>query len=80
MLSNIKEVAARGGTVVGVVFDGEHRLDSSVDHLLRIPAVRPELAPIVSIVPLQLLAYLVAQQRGCEIDMPRNLAKSVTVE
>lgn len=80
MLSNVKEVAARGGTVVGVTFDNEHRLDSSADHLLRIPAVRPELAPIVSIVPLQLLAYLVAQQRGCEIDMPRNLAKSVTVE
>jgi len=80
MLSNVKEVAARGGTVVGVVPEGEHRLDSSSDHLLRIPAVRPEFAPIVSIVPMQLLAYLVAKQRGCEIDMPRNLAKSVTVE
>lgn len=80
MLSNIKEVAARGGTVVGVVPEGEHRLDSSADHILKIPAVRPEFAPIVSIVPMQLLAYLVAKQRGCEIDMPRNLAKSVTVE
>jgi glutamine---fructose-6-phosphate transaminase (isomerizing) len=80
MLSNIKEVAARGGTVVGVVYEGEHRLDSSADQLLRIPAVRPELSPIVSIVPMQLLAYLIAKQRGCDIDMPRNLAKSVTVE
>nr|WP_309689201.1 glutamine--fructose-6-phosphate transaminase (isomerizing) [Armatimonas sp.] len=80
MLSNIKEVAARGGTVVGVVFEGENRLDNTADHLLRIPQVRPELAPIVSIVPMQLLAYLVALQRGCDIDMPRNLAKSVTVE
>lgn len=80
MLSNIKEVAARGGTIIAVAPDGEHRLDASADHVLRIPAVRPEFSPIVSIVPLQLLAYLIARQRGCEIDMPRNLAKSVTVE
>ncbi|WP_395141901.1 hypothetical protein [Armatimonas sp.] len=65
---------------MGVVFEGESRLDTTADHLLRIPNIRPELAPIVSIVPMQLLAYLVAQQRGCDIDMPRNLAKSVTVE
>ena len=80
MLSNLKEVAARGGTVIGVALEGEHRLDSSADHILRIPAVRAEFTPIVSIVPMQLLAYLIAKQRGCEIDMPRNLAKSVTVE
>jgi glutamine---fructose-6-phosphate transaminase (isomerizing) len=80
MLSNIKEVSARDGTVVAVVPEGETRADNSADHVLRIPAVRPEFAPVVGIVPLQLLAYLVARARGCEIDQPRNLAKSVTVE
>jgi glucosamine--fructose-6-phosphate aminotransferase (isomerizing) len=80
MLSNIKEVSARDGLVVAVVPEGEHRADASAEHVLRIPAVRPEFAPIVSVVPLQLLAYLVARARGCEIDQPRNLAKSVTVE
>lgn len=80
MLSNIKEVSARDGTVVAVVPEGESRADNSADHILRIPAVRPEFSPIVSVVPLQLLAYLIARARGCEIDQPRNLAKSVTVE
>lgn len=80
MLSNIKEVAARGGTVVAVVPEGETRADASADEILRIPAVRTEFSPVVSVVPLQLLAYLIARARGCEIDQPRNLAKSVTVE
>ncbi|MDX1932687.1 MAG: glutamine--fructose-6-phosphate transaminase (isomerizing) [Capsulimonadales bacterium] len=80
MLSNIREVAARGGQVVAVVPKGEHRADAVADHILHIPPVRAEFAPIVAVVPLQLLAYLVARARGCEIDQPRNLAKSVTVE
>jgi glucosamine--fructose-6-phosphate aminotransferase (isomerizing) len=80
MLSNLKEVSARGGMVVAVVPDGEHRADSSAEYVLRLPHVRPEFSPIVSVVPMQLLAYLVARARGCEIDQPRNLAKSVTVE
>jgi glucosamine--fructose-6-phosphate aminotransferase (isomerizing) len=80
MLSNIKEVSARDGLVLAVVPEGEHRADSSAEYILRIPAVRAEFAPIVAVVPLQLLAYLIARARGCEIDQPRNLAKSVTVE
>mgnify|MGYP002398774651 CR=1 FL=1 len=80
MLSNVKEVAARGGLVVLVAPEDEARAEANADHVLRIPRVRPEFAPVVSIVPLQLLAYLVARARGCEIDQPRNLAKSVTVE
>jgi glutamine---fructose-6-phosphate transaminase (isomerizing) len=80
MLSNIKEVAARGGMVIAVVPDGETRAEANADYVLKIPAVRPDFAPLVSVVPLQLLAYLVARARGCEIDQPRNLAKSVTVE
>jgi glucosamine--fructose-6-phosphate aminotransferase (isomerizing) len=82
MLSNVKEVSARGGLVVAVVPDGEggRRAEGCADHVLRVPRVRPEFAPVVSVVPMQLLAYLVARARGCEIDQPRNLAKSVTVE
>jgi len=80
MLSNIKEVSARDGITVIVAPDGEMRAENAADHVLRIPSVRPDFAPLVSVVPLQLLAYLVARSRGCEIDQPRNLAKSVTVE
>lgn len=80
MLSNLQEVAARDGIVVALVPHHEHRADDTATHVLRIPAVRPDFAPLVSIVPLQLLAYLIARARGCEIDQPRNLAKSVTVE
>ncbi len=79
-LSNMQEVAARGGSVVALVPEGETRADSLAEFVLRVPKVRPALAPMVSVVPLQLLAYLVARALGCEIDMPRNLAKSVTVE
>ncbi|MCX5788224.1 MAG: glutamine--fructose-6-phosphate aminotransferase, partial [Elusimicrobia bacterium] len=60
--------------------EGETRLDGRVDHLLRLPAVNDALSPIVNIVPLQLLAYHMADLRGCDVDQPRNLAKSVTVE
>ena len=80
MLSNVKEVAARGALVVLVAPEDERRADANADHVLRVPRVRPEFAPVVSVVPLQLLAYLVARARGCDIDQPRNLAKSVTVE
>ena len=80
MVSNIKEVSARDALVVAVVPQNEHRLDDVAQHTLKIPAVRPELAPLVAVVPLQLLAYLIARARNCEIDQPRNLAKSVTVE
>ncbi len=80
MVSNIKEVSARDGLVVAVVPEGEQRADDGADYVFRIPAVRPCFAPVVAVVPMQLLAYLVARARGCEIDQPRNLAKSVTVE
>jgi glucosamine--fructose-6-phosphate aminotransferase (isomerizing) len=80
MLSNLREVAARGGLVIAVVPEQEHRADSAAEYVLRIPSVLPEFSPIVTIVPMQLLAYLIARSRGCEIDQPRNLAKSVTVE
>jgi glucosamine--fructose-6-phosphate aminotransferase (isomerizing) len=66
--------------VVAVATDGDHELASQVDHVLYIPDVPELLTPFLTVVPLQLLAYYVAVQRGCDVDQPRNLAKSVTVE
>ncbi len=79
-VSNIKSVKARGASVV-LLTSGDYTADGEVcDHIIKIPAVRPELSPSLSIVPLQLLAYHIGVARGCDIDKPRNLAKSVTVE
>jgi len=80
VLSNIQEVKARGGRVIAVATDGSSELAELVDHLIPIPKTIEMLAPILATVPLQLLAYHVAVMRGCNVDMPRNLAKSVTVE
>ncbi len=77
--SNVKEVKARGGVVTGVVFTGETEVDD-LDYRVKIPQTNEILAAILAVVPLQLLAYYVAKERGCDIDQPRNLAKSVTVE
>ena len=80
MLSNIKEVKAREGPVLAVVTEGDRDVRESADHVIEVPEVPELLSPIVEIVPLQLLAYHIAVQRGCDVDQPRNLAKSVTVE
>ncbi len=80
VVSNIEEVRARGGRVIAVVSDEAPELDGKVDHLLRIPQSVPYLLPVLTSIPLQLLAYHVAVLRGCDVDQPRNLAKSVTVE
>jgi glucosamine--fructose-6-phosphate aminotransferase (isomerizing) len=79
-LSNIQEVKAREGTVVAVVTEGDQEAPKVADHIIEIPSAPDLLAPILEIVPLQLLAYHVAVRRGCDVDQPRNLAKSVTVE
>jgi glucosamine--fructose-6-phosphate aminotransferase (isomerizing) len=79
-LSNIQEVKARDGIVVAVVTEGDGKVRKMADHVIEIPAVSELLTPILSIVPLQLLAYHIAVRRGCDVDQPRNLAKSVTVE
>jgi glucosamine--fructose-6-phosphate aminotransferase (isomerizing) len=78
--SNVEEVKARGGCVIGVVSDGDSELDRHLDHTIRIPRTHDALTPILASVPLQLLAYHIAVLRGCNVDQPRNLAKSVTVE
>ncbi len=79
-ISNIKEVKARDGIVISVVTEGDHLARESSDHVVEIPAAPELLAPILEILPLQLLAYHIAVRRGCDVDQPRNLAKSVTVE
>ncbi len=80
VVSNIEEVRARSGRVVAVVNNGNSELEGKVDAFLRIPETHPALLPILTVIPLQLLAYHIALLRGCDVDQPRNLAKSVTVE
>jgi glucosamine--fructose-6-phosphate aminotransferase (isomerizing) len=79
-LSNIQEVKARGGRVVAVACEGDDEVAHMADHVIRVPVTRELLLPLLEIVPLQLLAYHIAVRRGCDVDQPRNLAKSVTVE
>ncbi|MDQ3209708.1 MAG: glutamine--fructose-6-phosphate transaminase (isomerizing), partial [Actinomycetota bacterium] len=80
MLSNIQEVRARGARVIAVATEGDAEIGALVDHVLEVPATPELLSPVVVTVPMQLLAYHVATLRGCDVDQPRNLAKSVTVE
>jgi glucosamine--fructose-6-phosphate aminotransferase (isomerizing) len=80
MLGNIEEVRARGGTVIAVIDHGDDAMAARADHGIRVPPCPDLLAPLVTVIPLQLLAYHVAVRRGCDVDQPRNLAKSVTVE
>jgi len=80
VLANVEEVKARGGPVIAVVDQGDRRMADLADDLIEVPAVPDFLQPIISSVPLQLLAYHIAVFRGCDVDKPRNLAKSVTVE
>jgi glucosamine--fructose-6-phosphate aminotransferase (isomerizing) len=78
--ANIEEVKARGGRVIAIVTEGNHDLDEKADHVIPVPATMDPLQPLLTVIPLQLLAYHIALLRGCDVDMPRNLAKSVTVE
>jgi glucosamine--fructose-6-phosphate aminotransferase (isomerizing) len=79
-LSNLQEAAARDGRILALVTEGDTGLSGIAEDVLELPAVHPWLTPIVYVVPLQLLAYHIAVLRGCDVDQPRNLAKSVTVE
>jgi glucosamine--fructose-6-phosphate aminotransferase (isomerizing) len=80
MLSNIQEVKARGAAVIAVVTEGDTEAAALADHVLEVPETHELLAPVTVTVPMQLLAYHIAVLRGCDVDQPRNLAKSVTVE
>jgi glucosamine--fructose-6-phosphate aminotransferase (isomerizing) len=79
-VSNIKEVKARDGIVISVVTTGDHLAREASDQVIELPAAPDLLSPLLEIIPLQLLAYHIAVRRGCDVDQPRNLAKSVTVE
>ncbi len=79
-ISNLKEVKARSGKVIAIATEGDEEIKEAADHVLYVPAAPEDLSPILEIVPMQLLAYHIAVRRGCDVDQPRNLAKSVTVE
>ena len=80
VVSNIQEVKARGGKLIAIVTEGDKQVSGMVDHIIEIPEVDENLVPLISTIPLQLLSYHIAVMRGCNVDQPRNLAKSVTVE
>ncbi len=80
MLSNIEQVRARGGQVIAIASEGDEAIGEKADFVIHIPQTLPLLSPVLATVPLQLLAYHVAVRRGADVDQPRNLAKSVTVE
>ena len=80
MISNIEQVKARGGIVIALATEGDKDIVRKADHVLYIPQASPLLTPVLAVIPLQLLAYHIAVRRGCDVDQPRNLAKSVTVE
>jgi glucosamine--fructose-6-phosphate aminotransferase (isomerizing) len=80
VVSNIMEVKARKGVIIAVVTEGDEEVKKIADHIIEIPETDELLVPLVSVIPLQLLSYHIAVMRGCNVDQPRNLAKSVTVE
>jgi glucosamine--fructose-6-phosphate aminotransferase (isomerizing) len=80
MISQIEQVKARGGIAIALATEGDEAIGAKADHVLTVPETPELLSPVVNIIPLQLLAYQLAVRRGCDVDQPRNLAKSVTVE
>ena len=80
LVSNVQEVKARNGKVIAVVTEGDVEIAKSADHVIEIPETLEALTPLLTVIPLQLLSYYIAVMRGCDVDRPRNLAKSVTVE
>ena len=79
-ISNIEESMARKSPIIAIATEGDGEIGHYTKHVIFTPETEPELFPFIAIIPLQLFAYYIARQRGCDIDMPRNLAKSVTVE
>jgi glucosamine--fructose-6-phosphate aminotransferase (isomerizing) len=80
MLSNIEQVRARHGKVIAIATEGDTLIKEKADHVIYIPETLPMLTPVLAVIPLQILAYSIAVWRGADVDQPRNLAKSVTVE
>ena len=71
---------SRGGRIISIVFDDDESISNISEHVIKVPRVNKYLSPIISVISLQLLSYHIAVMRGCDVDQPRNLAKSVTVE
>ena len=80
MMSNIEEVRARGGRLIIIATEGDDAVKDLSEDIIYLPQMTDELSPILSVLPLQLLSYHIALKLGCDVDQPRNLAKSVTVE
>ena len=76
----MEEVCARGGRALAIATEGDTHLETKAEQVIYVPDTHPLLTPLLSVIPLQLLAYYIAVLRGCDVDQPRNLAKSVTVE
>jgi glucosamine--fructose-6-phosphate aminotransferase (isomerizing) len=79
-VSNIQEVRARKGRIIAIANEDDHQISDLAEFVIRVPRTYGFLGPILNVIPLQLLAYYIAVERGCDVDQPRNLAKSVTVE
>jgi glucosamine--fructose-6-phosphate aminotransferase (isomerizing) len=80
VVSNIQEVKARKGRILAIISEDDDMIEEMVDHVIKIPKTHNMLTPILTVIPLQLLAYHIAVKKGLNVDQPRNLAKSVTVE
>jgi len=80
IISNMEEVKARHGKIISIAFEGDEDISKYSDHVIYVPEVNNMVSPLLTVIPLQLLAYHIAVLRGCDVDTPRNLAKSVTVE
>ena len=80
IVSNIEQVKARDGVVIAVATEGDEEILDKADEVIYVPWASPLLNPVLTIIPMQILAYHIAVRRGCDVDQPRNLAKSVTVE
>ena len=80
VVSNMQEVKARGGRIIAVITEGDTEVQKIADEVINVPPTLAPLAPLLTVIPLQLLAYHIAVEKGLNVDQPRNLAKSVTVE
>ena len=80
IMSNVEQAKARGGVVIAIGPEGDRDLAGKVDHLIEVPETDEMLSPLINTIPMQLISYYLAVRRGCDVDQPRNLAKSVTVE
>ena len=80
VLTNAEEIKARSGKLIAIVTENDTRMNNIADHIIEVPETHDFLTPLITAIPLQLLSYHIAKLRGCNVDQPRNLAKSVTVE